>query len=221
LRDPYGLRRAAQGVIRILVDLPELTGLDLRLTLADLVTPSSQQTASAGQAAPDPAFWSFNSGGVQNVSNQYAAMPSVHIAWATWCALALGPRLKNKTAATLAWCYPVVTLVVIVITANHYFLDAVAGLVILGIGWFVANRVTRAGRGAPVASAVRNARVWGKRQNALERAVNRVTPASIAPLLRSLANLDALSKGIGRGNAWDALTDAALALCGKPTVVPV
>ena len=36
-RDPYGLRRAAQGIVRILVDLPELTGLDLRLTLADLV----------------------------------------------------------------------------------------------------------------------------------------------------------------------------------------
>jgi glycyl-tRNA synthetase beta chain len=47
-RDPYGLRRAAQGVVRILVDLPELTGLDLRLTLADLVT---------GQH--DDAFWSF------------------------------------------------------------------------------------------------------------------------------------------------------------------
>jgi hypothetical protein len=94
----------------------------------------------------DPAFWSFNSGGMQNVSNQYAAMPSVHIAWATWCALALGPRLKNRTAATLAWCYPLITLMVIVITANHYILDAVAGVVILAIGWVAANRVTRAGR---------------------------------------------------------------------------
>jgi len=97
----------------------------------------------------DPAFWSFNSGGMQNLSNQYAAMPSVHIAWATWCALALGPRLKNRTAATLAWCYPLITLLVITITANHYILDAVAGLVILGIGWVVANRFTCAGRGSP------------------------------------------------------------------------
>jgi hypothetical protein len=94
----------------------------------------------------DPTFWSFNSGGMQNVSNQFAAMPSVHIAWATWCALALGPRLKNRTAATLAWCYPVFTLVVITITANHYVLDAVAGVVILGIGWIAATRLTRAGR---------------------------------------------------------------------------
>ena len=58
-RDPYGLRRAAQGVVRILVDLPELTGLDLRLTLGELVPPS-QQTASAGQApAADESFWGF------------------------------------------------------------------------------------------------------------------------------------------------------------------
>jgi len=47
-RDPYGLRRAAQGVVRILVDLPELTGLDLRLTLGDLVTENA-----------DDAFWTF------------------------------------------------------------------------------------------------------------------------------------------------------------------
>jgi glycyl-tRNA synthetase beta chain len=47
-RDPYGLRRAAQGVVRILVDLPELTGLDLRLTLGDLVTEKA-----------DDALWSF------------------------------------------------------------------------------------------------------------------------------------------------------------------
>ena len=49
----------------------------------------------------------------------------------------------------LAWLYPVVTFVVIIITANHYILDAVGGLAILAVGWFVANLVTRAGRSAP------------------------------------------------------------------------
>ena len=48
-RDPYGLRRAAQGIVRILVDLPELTGLDLRLTLGQLVR----------REGLDDAFWSF------------------------------------------------------------------------------------------------------------------------------------------------------------------
>ncbi|MGH9176408.1 MAG: glycine--tRNA ligase subunit beta, partial [Vicinamibacterales bacterium] len=36
-RDPYGLRRVAQGLVRVLVDLPELTGLDVRVTLGELV----------------------------------------------------------------------------------------------------------------------------------------------------------------------------------------
>jgi glycyl-tRNA synthetase beta chain len=68
-RDPYGLRRAAQGIVRILVDLPELTGLDLRLTLADLVHPPLQPAASAGPAL-DEAFWSFMADRVRFVLEQ-------------------------------------------------------------------------------------------------------------------------------------------------------
>ncbi len=94
----------------------------------------------------DPAFWSFDSGGVQKISNQFAAMPSVHIAWSTWCAIALAPRLKNRAFKIMAWCYPVLTFVVIIITANHYVLDAVGGLLVLTVSWFLANWFTRAGR---------------------------------------------------------------------------
>lgn len=74
--------------------------------------------------------------------------------------------------------------------------------------------------GSPLSSAIRNVRVWGKRQNALERAVKRVAPASVPSLLLALSKLDALSKGLGRGDAWDALTDVALMLCGKPLFTP-
>jgi DNA polymerase-3 subunit delta len=73
--------------------------------------------------------------------------------------------------------------------------------------------------GTPLASAVRNARVWGKRQHALERAVQRVAPATVPGLLSALAQLDALSKGIGRGNAWSELAGICLSLCGKPLFV--
>jgi glycyl-tRNA synthetase beta chain len=58
-RDPYGLRRAAQGIVRVLVDLPDLTGLDLRLTLADLVNEPA-----------DEAFWSFMADRVRFVLEQ-------------------------------------------------------------------------------------------------------------------------------------------------------
>jgi hypothetical protein len=102
----------------------------------------------------DPAIWTFSSGAAAKVSNQFAAMPSVHICWALWCAVALVPRLKRPWAKVLAAVYPLITLVVIVITANHYFLDAAGGVAIFLIGWFVSGWLTRAGRsatdGAPV-----------------------------------------------------------------------
>lgn len=72
--------------------------------------------------------------------------------------------------------------------------------------------------GTPVAAALRNARVWGRRQGAMERAAKRVPAATLTLLLRSLAKLDALSKGIGSGNAWDDLRDLALALAGHPAL---
>ena len=70
--------------------------------------------------------------------------------------------------------------------------------------------------GTPIAVAVRNVRVWGKRQAAMERAARRVDAATLRTLLVRLAQLDALAKGIGQGNVWESLADAALALCGRP-----
>ena len=105
----------------------------------------------------DPAFWSFSSGGAAKVSNQYAAMPSVHICWATWCAVALVPRLKHRAWKVLAFVYPFITLVVIVITANHYILDAAGGLAIFLIGWYLSGVFTRAGRGKPIKAATNEA----------------------------------------------------------------
>jgi hypothetical protein len=96
-----------------------------------------------------PTPWSFNSGAVSEISNQYAAMPSVHVAWATWCALVFVPRVRTTWARVLAIAYPIVTVIVIVLTGNHYILDAVGGLVVLAIGWAIAARITRAGRVRP------------------------------------------------------------------------
>jgi hypothetical protein len=96
-----------------------------------------------------PTFWSFNSGTMKKISNQYAAMPSVHCCWALWCACALTPRVRQTWARALAILYPVLTVTVIVVTANHYFLDAVGGFLILGIGYAAARVLTRAGRRNP------------------------------------------------------------------------
>jgi hypothetical protein len=87
-------------------------------------------------------LWSFNSGPVNAVSNQYAAMPSLHFAWATWCALAVAPAFKHRLTQALVFLYPAVTLLCIVVTANHYFLDAVGGALCLGVGYLLGRLLT-------------------------------------------------------------------------------
>ncbi len=78
-------------------------------------------------------FWTFGSHGVGSVANQYAAMPSLHFAWALWCAFALSPVLRRPWTRALAVAYPIVTLVAIVVTANHFWLDALGGAVVFGL----------------------------------------------------------------------------------------
>jgi glycyl-tRNA synthetase beta chain len=50
-RDPYGLRRAAQGIVRLLIDLPELTGRDLAIALGTLVDSAQADRAADAHAA--------------------------------------------------------------------------------------------------------------------------------------------------------------------------
>ena len=50
-----------------------------------------------------PTFWSFDSGTLKNISNQYAAMPSLHIGWSTWSALVMAPMLRRRRSKVLVW----------------------------------------------------------------------------------------------------------------------
>ena len=88
-------------------------------------------------------LWSFDSAGMDNISNQYAAMPSLHIAWSVWCMMALWRFSRRRTSRVLAAAYPVVTLIAIVATANHYIIDAVGGLAIVATGYLIANGVDK------------------------------------------------------------------------------
>ena len=94
-----------------------------------------------------PTFWSFDSEGMKTISNQFAAMPSLHCGWAFWALAVFLPRVRSWWAKALAVLYPVVTIYVVVITGNHYLLVAVGGLVIFVVGYGIARLVTRAGRG--------------------------------------------------------------------------
>ena len=85
---------------------------------------------------------SFGNEGMKEVSNQYAAMPSMHIGWSAWSAFVLVPLLRRRWAKVLAAAYPAITLVCIVVTANHYWIDGVGGLICLAVGFGLAKAVT-------------------------------------------------------------------------------
>ena len=70
--------------------------------------------------------------------NPYAAMPSLHVAWSTWCACAVIGAGRRRSR-WLALLYPLATLLVVVGTANHWFFDAVGGWLLLAVAWWGAT----------------------------------------------------------------------------------
>ncbi|MFE7036014.1 phosphatase PAP2 family protein [Streptomyces sp. NPDC057621] len=82
---------------------------------------------------------SMASGDLKSMSNQYAAMPSMHIGWSLWCGLTIFALASVPWVRVLGLLYPVATLVVIVATANHFWLDAVGGMACLAFGYTVAR----------------------------------------------------------------------------------
>ena len=77
---------------------------------------------------------SIASGSIAKESNQFAAMPSLHVAWALWCAIALFTLAERRWVRMLGLLYPACTVFVVLGTANHFILDAVGGVLTLGVG---------------------------------------------------------------------------------------
>ncbi len=87
--------------------------------------------------------WSFDDEGMAKLSNQYAAMPSLHIGWSTWCAIAVLPLLRRRWQRVAVFLYPLATLFCIIVTANHYWIDGVGGLVVFAVGALIGWRLHR------------------------------------------------------------------------------
>ncbi|MBY8342354.1 phosphatase PAP2 family protein [Streptomyces spinosirectus] len=81
--------------------------------------------------------------GLGGMTNQYAAMPSLHVGWALWCGVMLWRYGRTRTAKVAAVAYPLLTTIVVMGTANHYFLDAVAGAAVMGVGLFLTPYMMR------------------------------------------------------------------------------
>lgn len=81
-----------------------------------------------------------------SMANQFAAMPSLHFGWALMIAIGLIAATRSR----LRWLWllhPLLTLFVIVSTANHYWLDAIAAGLLLGVALAVVPAPSSAPRG--------------------------------------------------------------------------
>jgi hypothetical protein len=93
--------------------------------------------------------------GLGDMTNQYAAMPSLHVGWALWCGVALwwyGRPSPLVRAAAVG--YPLLTALVVMGTANHYLLDVLGGVLVMGAGLLLARPAMRlVDRIRPIASS--------------------------------------------------------------------
>ena len=92
-----------------------------------------RDTLSAG------GWWSLNHGGIERIADPYAAMPSLHLAWATWCALSLALAFPVGTRRWLVAAYPMFVTWIVLSTGAHWLLDTVAGTALALAGWAAAR----------------------------------------------------------------------------------
>jgi hypothetical protein len=93
--------------------------------------------------------------GLGGLTNELAAMPSLHVGWALWCAWVVLLLSRTTWVRGLAVTYAAGTVLVVVATANHYLLDAVAGAAVMVAGHQLAQRAARARRTKGIGSAQR------------------------------------------------------------------
>jgi hypothetical protein len=76
------------------------------------------------------------------LADEYAAMPSIHVGWAVLISIAI------VTCSTSRWrwlglLHGLITIFVVVATANHYWLDGVAACALLVPAWLIAMGLER------------------------------------------------------------------------------
>ncbi|MEU9984584.1 phosphatase PAP2 family protein [Streptomyces sp. NPDC050856] len=86
------------------------------------------------------------------VANQFAAMPSLHFGWALMVAIGLIAATRARWRP-LWLLHPLVTLLVVVGTANHYWLDALVATALLAAALFFVRAPGAAGARGPLARA--------------------------------------------------------------------
>ena len=77
---------------------------------------------------------------VNSLVNPYAAVPSMHVAFALMIAVPLARLSKHRVTRVIWTVYPLLVAFVIIATANHFLADAVLGACTAGFGAWTASR---------------------------------------------------------------------------------
>jgi hypothetical protein len=99
-------------------------------------------------------------------AGMFAALPSLHVIWAVWAAIAIQAIVRRRLWRAIVWVYPAATVADVMATGNHYLLDVLAGPVVVLLAY-----ATAAGAAAAV-------RAW--RRSLADRR-RRISPAQTAP----------------------------------------
>ncbi|MYJ02136.1 MAG: inositol phosphorylceramide synthase [Chloroflexi bacterium] len=75
--------------------------------------------------------------------NPYAALPSLHVGWALLAGIALWRISPRRSARLLAIAIPLSQCWAVVATANHWTLDAVAGVAVCVAAWLIALSIRK------------------------------------------------------------------------------
>jgi hypothetical protein len=71
-------------------------------------------------------------------ADQFAALPSLHVAWALWVAVAATALVRKPLLRALVWLYPALTIADVLATANHFVLDVITAPGLLLLAYAVA-----------------------------------------------------------------------------------
>ena len=67
-------------------------------------------------------------------------------------------------------------------------------------------------RGRPLEQLLKEAKVWGPRQNPVKKALQRLSTATLEAALQHAGKIDRLAKGVGQGNIWEEFLRLGLSL---------
>ena len=71
--------------------------------------------------------------------NPYAAVPSMHVAFALMVAIPSIMLVRNRALKAMWGAYPAVVTFVVVVTANHFWLDAALGVLVAAVSAWAAS----------------------------------------------------------------------------------